>query len=359
MQTTKKITPFSLLFLICISCGKTSSGQPEPGPELPLPKTYRNPVFEPVLADPSVVRDPNSGMFYAYGTEDDWGDGHGGRLVPVIRSSDLVNWEVVGQAFNTKPSWKQQGGIWAPDVVLVNGQYNLYYAYSTWGDSDPGIGVATSSRPEGPFTDHGKLFLSNEIGVPNSIDPFYLEDHGKKYVFWGSFSNLSNQGTYGVALSDDGLRVPDLSTKFKVAAGDYEAVMIHQREGYYYFFGSKGSCCEGVTSTYHVLVARSKQLEGPYLDKNGEDIQQRGKGTLLLQGNESFVGPGHNARIITDDAGSDWFLYHAIDKKQGKLPSGASRRVLMLDPLTWKDGWPVIDRETPSITEQPIPAITR
>jgi len=46
--------------------------------------TYTNPVFEPILADPTVVR-ADDGWFYAYGTQDDWGDGHGSRLIPVVK----------------------------------------------------------------------------------------------------------------------------------------------------------------------------------------------------------------------------------------------------------------------------------
>ena len=322
-------------------------------------RTYVNPVFEPILADPTVIRDPESGVFFAYGTQDDWGDGQGSRLIPVLQSTNLVDWKVAGQAFATKPAWKQDGGLWAPDIQQVNGKFQLYYAYSTWGDPNPGIGVAVAEKPTGPFVDHGKLFTSDEVGVPNSIDPFYFEEAGTKYLFWGSFSNAPTQGTYGIPLSDDGLSVPDLSRKFKVAAGDFEAVMIHKHAGYYYFFGSKGSCCAGANSRYHVLVARSEKLEGPYLDKNGDDISERGKGTLLLKGNDKIVGPGHNARLITDDAGTDWLLYHGIDPARGTAASGASRRMLMLDRVSWQDGWPEIAGGTPSLTEQAAPIFNR
>jgi arabinan endo-1,5-alpha-L-arabinosidase len=70
--------------------------------------------------------------------------------------------------------------------------------------------------------------------------------------------------------------VPDLNKKFKVAAGDFEAVVIHKRKGYYYFVGSKGSCCEGEKSSYHVLVGRSRKLKGPYTDQEGRNLTQRG-----------------------------------------------------------------------------------
>lgn len=316
---------------------------------------YTNPVFEPILADPTVVRDPNTGYFYTYGTQDDWGDGNGSRIVPVLKSENLVDWTVEGQAFSKKPNWKSAGGIWAPEVVYVDGKFLMYYAYSVWGDPNPGIGVAVSNNPAGPFTDKGRLFDSKEIDVPNSIDPFYWEEEGQKYLFWGSYSNLPTQGTYGIALSEDGLDLPNISDKFKIAAGDFEAVILHKRDGYYYFIGSKGHCCNGVNSDYRLLVARSKNLKGPYLDKEDRDIRERGNGTLLLKGNDAFVGTGHGSRIITDDLQNDWILYHGIDLKKGKVSSGATRRVLMLDRIIWEDGWPTIEGNTASVAEKKRP----
>ncbi|MCL7986438.1 family 43 glycosylhydrolase [Sphingobacterium sp. lm-10] len=317
--------------------------------------TYANPVFEPILADPTVFRDPSTGVFYAYGTQDNWGDGQGSRLVPILQSSDLIHWRSVGNALREKPNWKSKGGIWAPDVVQVYHQYHLYYAYSTWGDPNPGIGVAVAKTPEGPFTDQGKLFDSKSIDVPNSIDPFYYEDQGKKYVFWGSFSDAPTQGTFGVELTDDGLDIAADAEKFKLAAGDFEAVIIHKRNDYYYFIGSKGSCCEGKKSTYRVLVGRSSTLKGPYLDKQGRDIAERGNGTLLLKGNSRFVGTGHNSRIITDDNEQDWMLYHGIDTQNDRVASGTSRRVLMLDAISWKDEWPSVAGDTASFAPQAAP----
>lgn len=343
-----------LLFLAWpAACGITGSPVAQESPKIDSTK-YRNPVFEPILADPTVVK-AEDGWFYAYGTMDDWGDGNGPHLIPVVRSKNLTDWAYVKDAFLKKPSWKEKGGIWAPEVVRVDGKYYLYYAFSTWGDPDPGIGLAVADAPAGPFSDLGKLFLSSEVNVPNSIDPFYMEESGKKYIFWGSYSNSPTQGTYGVELSADGRTVPDLGKKFKVAAGDFEAVMIQKKGDYYYFFGSKESCCEGAESKYHIRVGRSKLLRGPYLDKEGKDLTVRGTGSVLLHGNEKYVGPGHNARIITDIHGVDWMLYHAINKSNPKVPTGANRRVLMLDKVTWNNGWPEIYNSEPSLNDQNVP----
>ncbi|WP_332634711.1 family 43 glycosylhydrolase [Halalkalibacter flavus] len=314
-------------------------------------KTYQNPVFEPVIADPSIVY-AHDGYFYVYGTEDHFGDERGQPLIPIIRSKDLVEWEYVGEALEEKPEWKDQGFLWAPDIVHRNDKYYLYYAVSTWGDPDPGIGIAISENPEGPFEDLGNLFTSSEIDVRNSIDPMFYEYDGKNYLFWGSF-----HGIYGVELSEDGLEVT--GEKFRVAGNAFEAPYIIERDGYFYFFASLGSCCEGLNSKYRVAVGRAESIEGPYLDKDGNDLLDS-EGTLILKGESEedsesvFVGPGHNA-IITDDEGTDWIVYHAIERDKPYLPLGATRRPLMIDPIIWEDGWPTIKGSIPSSEPQKAP----
>jgi arabinan endo-1,5-alpha-L-arabinosidase len=164
LKLAKKLLPFvaaSLVFINACSNDEADSGKP----------TIQNPVFEPVLADPSIIKGQD-GYYYAYGTEDDWGDGEGAKYIPILKSSNLTDWKYVGNAFTDKdrPTWKQ-GGLWAPDIQHYNGKYYLYYSLSTWGDYDPGIGVATSDSPEGPFKDHGQVIRSSEIGVENSLIP--------------------------------------------------------------------------------------------------------------------------------------------------------------------------------------------
>ncbi|WP_163538451.1 family 43 glycosylhydrolase [Gracilibacillus sp. YIM 98692] len=313
-------------------------------------ETFQNPVYEPVLADPSIIR-ADDGYFYAYGTEDAWDDVSKPVLIPIVRSKDLVDWEYVGPAFEEKPTWKGAGSLWAPDIQKVGDTYYLYYSLSIWGDANPGIGVATSESPTGPFEDKGKLFTSEEIGVQNSIDPFYYQtENESSYLFWGSF-----HGIYGVRLTDDGLAVD--GEKFQIAGNAFEAPYIIKRDGYYYFFGSTGSCCDGENSTYQVTVGRAEQLEGPYVDKEGNDLRNS-SGTVILskQNDGAIVGPGHNA-IITDDHGDDWIVYHGIHREDPTLWTGATRRPLFIDRFKWEDGWPYVEGNQPNTAEQQAPII--
>lgn len=351
----------TLLILCFLSCKEEEEGiLIWTDPETPLAQTYINPVWQPDLADPTVIAIDN-GWFYAYGTQNSWASGIT-RLVPIIKSKDLIRWTDVGDALTTKPSWKENGGIWAPHITYDKGSsdqtpaYYLFYSISTWGDANPGIGVAKSVKPEGPFTDLGKVFDSNEIGVDNSIDPFYIAvGEGRafsRYLFWGSF-----RGIYGIELESD--MKTTKGEKFKIANNKFEATYIHEKDGYYYFLGSLGSCCDGLNSKYRIAVARATDIRGPYLDKNGNDINTPGvEGTLMLSGNEDvgFVGPGHNAGIFTDLNGEDWILYHAIMVSQPTFSfSGVTRRPLMLDNIVWENEWATIKNGNPSNTLQEGP----
>lgn len=291
---------------------------------------YNNPIIHVGLPDPTVIKS-NNGLFYLYST---------GRNIPIYCSKDLLNWEKVGNAFsnNTRPNFLENGDLWAPDINYIKGKYVLYYTQSKWGEYvKNGIGVAISDKPEGPFEDLGKLFTSEEIGVRNSIDEFYFEDKGKSYLFWGSF-----YGIYGIELSDDGLSVKPGATKIQIAGTFMEATAIEKRNGYYYLFGSAGSCCKGADSKYHITYGRSKYLFGPYLTKDGKRLLENNYETLIY-GNDSVAGPGHQSRLVSDDKGQDWLIYHGYLKSNPK-----KGRVIFLDRLEWIDGWPVVVGHQPS-----------
>lgn len=344
------------VFFILFSCGEKAVEQNAPPPPPPA-KGYSNPVFKPILADPTVIKDHSTEYYYAYGTEDFWNTDNKNHLMAIVRSKDLINWEYVRDAFATKPTWKANGGLWAADINYIDGYYFLYYSYSIWADPNPGVGLAISISPAGPFTDQGKMFLSSEVGMSNAIDPCFFEDGGVRYLFAGSYSSQPNAGIYGLELSADAKSVPDPDKKFKITAGDFEAAIIHKRNNYYYFFGSKNNCCDGAASVYQLRVGRSASLKGPYLDKNGNDLKIPGSGTLILQRNSVFAGPGHNSKIITDKNGVDWILYHAMDVTNAMIGS-VNQRALMLDKVNWDaEGWPTVNTGTPSSKNEAKPVL--
>lgn len=82
------------------------------------------------FADPHVMR-ARDGAYYAYGTSDPLNDRDrdaAGALrahrIPTLRSTDLVHWTYVGDAFSKAPAWlAPDSPQWAPDVRYLGGRY--------------------------------------------------------------------------------------------------------------------------------------------------------------------------------------------------------------------------------------------
>ena len=311
---------------------------------LQVGRTYTNPIIsDKSVPDPSVIR-AKDGYFYLYATQTKtyW--------MPVYRSKDLVNWEYQGTAFNkaTEPDLPGGGAFWAPEIRFLNGKYVLYYSWAKMNGADISYtAVAVGDTPMGPFPDSKELIGNKEFGS-NCIDEFYYEEDGKKYMFFGSF-----KGIYVTELEDDGLTVklgndgkPTL--KKQVCGNAFEGTNIYKKGKYYYLFASIGSCCNGVNASYQVVVGRSENLLGPYVDKDGKDMLKNNWELVLEGDGQKWIGPGHNSIIIQDDEGTDWMIYHSYLKKDGEVGG----RLGMLDRVLWTDnGWPYIRNCVPSNSE--------
>ncbi|HZQ90658.1 MAG TPA: family 43 glycosylhydrolase [Terriglobales bacterium] len=288
--------------------------------------------------DPAIIRGqkPGDDLWYMYCTEDRFQDGGRLHYIAISASRDLVTWSYVGDVFSDRPSWVSDDGyVWAPDVQFFNGRYYLYYAASDTKLGGSAIFVATSDSPLGPWS-----AASTPVVPPSSprwtIDPFVAEDGGQRYIFFGSFVG----GISARALSADGMTSSPSETPIAVA-DRYEAAYIVRHDGYFYLFVSAGACCNGPLSGYGVFAARSQNLLGPYLDRDGNSLlEPRVGGTpvLAMNGNR-WIGPGHNS-MVTDAAGQDWMLYHAISAEKPYFSGSWTRRPAMLDRVDWIDGWP-------------------
>ncbi|ADB63307.1 glycoside hydrolase family 43 (plasmid) [Haloterrigena turkmenica DSM 5511] len=302
---------------------------------------YHNPVGPVGFGDVTVIQ-AGDGTYYAYGTETPE------DIVPIATSDDLVDWTYIDSAFDSYPDWRDDpdAGVWAPDINYYNGQYYLYYSYSTWGSQDnPGIGVALSDTPDGPFEDQGPVFRAEDLGMTNCIDSEFRVVDGTPYMIWGSF-----YGFYGVELTSDGMDyVPD--TTFHLAGDNREGPMVIEENGYYYLFYSTGHCCEGYDSTYEVEVGRSESFFGPYYNQNGTDLRdlnEHRSGVSVLNGTDEFTGPGHNT-AIQDENGDWWMLYHV------EATADQETRIMMIDRIQWENGWPVVACDGTPSTQSPMP----
>lgn len=331
-------------------------------------RTTNNPVTSPfsdTFADPAVIQG-RDGYWYAYATSDPLVENGPFGLMHIARTKDFGSWDYLGTVFNdqTKPAWAAPGSFfWAPDIRYVGGRYVMYFTVTnTQQHADPwdfAIGAATAPTPAGPWTaTDGPVVDPQPSGDGrffNTIDPALLTTpDGKRYLYFGGFFG----GLWVVELSADGLRA--VGQKTQVAIGDrYEGAYVVRKDGWYYLMASSSNCCAGPSTGYTVFAGRSKSPRGPFLDADGISMQaSRTGGTIVLtQNGNRWIGPGHHA-ILTDAAGQDHFVYHAIDRDKPWLSDvfGINRRPTLIDRLDWIDGWPRVRAGAgPSDTPQPAP----
>jgi arabinan endo-1,5-alpha-L-arabinosidase len=294
--------------------------------------------------DPVMIKQGNT--FYLFCT---------GVGIAVFSSADMKNWKKEGAVFDTPPAWAVEtipgfkGHIWAPDISFHNGKYYLYYSVSAFGKNTSCIGLATNktldpSSADFRWIDHGKVIQS----IPgrdlwNAIDPnLVFDDEQKPWLSFGSFwSGMKlvrlNESLSAIAEPQEWYTISKRSRDFKTddyeaGEGAVEAPFIFKKNDYYYLFVSFDFCCRGAKSTYKVVVGRSKTITGPYLDKDGDRMDQGG-GSVLLTGNASWPGVGHNSVYTFDKV--DYIIFHAYDAADEGKPK------LKIQPLTWDNGWPV------------------
>lgn len=325
--------------------------------------TYANPVLDADFPDPTVVR-ASDGWYYAYATQ---GERDGAPVnLQVARSRDLVAWERLPDGLPTKPAWaRETQDFWAPHVSEHDGTFYLYYSAkpdAALRDTTRGLclAVATAARPEGPFADVGAP-LQCGPGFVN-IDPMAFDDPrtGRRLLYWGSgFGPIKVQELAPDRVSfAPGSEPIDLVHPVPTAdSTDYqrlvEAAWVLERDGWYYLFYSGDNCC-GPRAHYAALVARARSATGPF-----ETLAAAtgAPSSVILARRGRWVAPGHNS-VIRDAAGTDWLVYHAVDADDPRATPTAdvnTRRVMLIDPVVWRDGWPRIEGDGPSSGARPAP----
>ncbi|MBW8898944.1 MAG: family 43 glycosylhydrolase, partial [Massilia sp.] len=279
---------------------------------------YQNPVLHADYSDPDAIRVGD--MFYM--TSSSFSNAPG---LPLLQSSDMVNWELVGHALPAlvpAPVFAvpQPGkGVWAPALRHHDGKFWIFYP-----DPDFGVYVITAEKFAGPWSAPHLLVAGKGI-----IDPAPLwDDDGKAWLVhaWAkSRSGINNIVTLrsmapdGRSLLDekgrdiiDGSKLPGYFT--------VEGPKLYKARGYYYVFAPAGGVEHGWQSVF-----RSRRIEGPYEDR-----------IVMAQGASPTNGPHQGAWVDGTD-GRDWF-YHFQDR-------GPYGRVVHLQPMQWKDDWPIIGED--------------
>lgn len=275
--------------------------------------TYTNPVINADYSDPDVCV---AGEDY-YLTASSFNCIPG---LPILHSKDLVNWEIVGHAVKElepkqefdRPS--HGNGIWAPSIRYHNGEFYIY-----WGDPDYGVFMVKAKDPAGEWSK--PLCVIPGKGLIDTT-PLW-DDDGRCYLV-NAYANSRSRFASVIAireLSADGTK--PIGNPVIIYDGNgtesrtCEGPKIYKRDGWYWVMFPAG----GVPTGFQVAM-RSKNPFGPYESK-----------VVLAQGMTKINGPHQGAWVHTK-FGEDWFL-HFQDKE-------AYGRVVHLQPVTWKDNWPVM-----------------
>lgn len=317
--------------------------------------TYRNPVLARDFPDPTVVH--ANGRYYAYATQS------GSTHIQVSHSRDLIHWAHPQEALPHAPRWSQHQGIfWAPHVVKRRGTFFLYYSAAPDKSDIEGaicLAVATSRRPQGPFRDVGRPLYCGDTGSDIDPDVYRDPESGRWFAYWGSGGDIVvapmarsltslRPGAYPKTI----LRGWSAKVRRPFEHGiEGPWVLIHR--GWYYLFYSGDRCCE-YPPHYAPMVARSRRPTGPFVRFRTATGHPR---AVVLRSNWRWTGPGHNS-VVADALGHRWFVYHAIARRQPYRSNGDIRRVMLIDRLRFRHGWPRVARGTPSFRLHPGP-VTR
>jgi arabinan endo-1,5-alpha-L-arabinosidase len=285
--------------------------------------------------DPTMIE--ADGVYYRFWT---------GERIPMATSRDLMSWSDGPAVYrNGYPDWSDEWlrGVsgqtfnfpWAPDVSYFGGKYHIYSSFSAkFGDNISCIThLTTDDIASGNWTDHGPVICTEGNEPYNAIDADVgFDDAGKAYLSFGSFWD----GIMAFPLDSEGAREGDELTRLAWAR-EIEAPVLFKRCGHYYLFVSHGLCCPGQGRSveqlsYRVLVGRSDNVLGPYMDREGKALIDGG-GTLIVEGDDTFAAAGHSDVIVAE--GKIYNLYHAYRRPRGS----AELRVTEL--LFDEEGWPV------------------
>jgi beta-xylosidase len=282
------------------------------------PAEYTNPILHADYSDPDVIQ--VGGMYYMTSSSF-----NSSPALPLLQSRDMVHWELVGHALQRQvprdvfAQPRHGDGVWAPCLRYHDGKFWIFFP-----DPDYGIYVTTATSFSGPWSEPHLLLPGKGI-----IDPTPLwDDDGQAYLLhaWAkSRAGISNVLTLRRMAPDasrlldekggviiDGNKLPNYTT--------LEGPKFYKHEGWYYIFAPAGGVATGWQSVF-----RSRRIDGPYEDR-----------IVMAQGASPVNGPHQGAWVRTPQ-GEDWF-YHFQDKR-------AYGRIVHLQPMRWRDGWPVIGEE--------------
>lgn len=290
--------------------------------------TYSNPLFYDEFSDPDMIR--VGADYYLTGTTM-----HAMPGLPILHSRDLVNWKVLGYAFDRLdlgPAFRLENGqeiygqgIWAPSFRYHQGTYYIFANVNRFG-----LQVFRASNPRGPWR-HNRI----EKGLH---DLSVLFDDGKIYAVYGART----------------IRIVELNPELTDLVPGTDRVLIGPEQGM-----GEGSHIYKLSGKYYIVsavpgahvpmkCARADRIEGPWEVKTISESESLGIGQSYRLRNSRQQSPPfeitppnpaesvsltlHQGGIIDTVSGEWWGFSMQDHNSVGRLTS--------LSPVTWVDGWP-------------------
>ena len=297
--------------------------------------TITNPVLQGFYPDPSVIRVGDD--YYLVHSTFSYFPG-----IPVFHSKDLKNWKQIGNVISRPSQMNFMGermtrGLFAPAIEYHNG---VYYVTCTLIDRG-GNFVVTATNPAGPWSN--PTFLPEVSG----IDPSLFFDGDKAYIIYNSDAP-DNKPLYSGhrtlrMYEFDPVQLKVVGEQKTLVNGGVdlskkpvwiEAPHILKKDNWYYLYAAEG----GTSVNHSEVVLRSASVWGPYVpyEKNPIMTQRH----LPEDRKDPVTSTGH-AQFVEGPDGNTYAIFLAVRPYRGNYYN--TGRETFVAPVTWKDGWPVID----------------
>nr|WP_315199281.1 glycoside hydrolase 43 family protein [uncultured Flavobacterium sp.] len=274
-------------------------------------KSANNPVIYADVPDLSIIR--VGGTYYMSSTTM-----HVNPGVPIMKSSDLVNWKLINYAYETLEDNDDRlnlnngkndygRGSWASSLRYHNG---TYYVSTFSGTTGKTYIFSTKSLEKGPW----KKNILNASYHDHSV---FFDDDGKVYMVWGAGKLEIIELNNDLSAVKEGTKKVLIENASAPAGSNImlnsEGSQLFKVKGKYYLF----NICWPKGGMRTVIIHRADNISGPW------------EGKIGLQN----LGVAQGGLIDTPDG--KWFSYLFRD-------AGGVGRIPYLVPVKWEDGWPIL-----------------
>lgn len=296
--------------------------------------TFTNPLMWGDWPDPDVIRVGDD--FYMVSTSMHYVPG-----CPIVTSKDLVNWKMLSYAvdrYDEDARYDMNGGTlylngaWASSIRYHNGKF--YVAFCTpygWGTEKGHFSICEAETAAGPWT--------RTIFPEYMYDPgLFFDDDGKVYVVHGQGTLYLTELQADVkSVKGEAVKIWDTRFQDSQTVGSQfalEGAHMYKINGMYYI-----TCPAGGTEGWQICL-RSKNIYGPYEHQ------------LIMQDTTSYPPNGlHQGGMVQLKNGDWWFII-----MQDRGPFG---RVPHLQPVIWKNGWPILGDNGKDVVTYPKPNVRK